>query len=320
MNITFTEAYSEDDKALVRSINAWIKDSGKSKADLSRRTGIPDGTRSGILNGSYPSSPTEFLLRMAAEMGRTDERNQSAKVDIPFVATSIYADIEYACRRAHIDCDFGIFVGQVGIGKTTGLRNYAQKNRAAVLIEAFDGIDHSTFISELVKAAGLASVTGNTSQQVARLIGALKGSDKMILVDEANSLKPFSFGALRRISDTAGIGVMLVGTHDLLPMVQDPAGRFGQISSRIGFWPELVSRIPAKDCALMVDSYFGEPQPEPIVKAFYSHCEGSARALKNLLKNTCRYAIKNNADITPELIGKINADALAGRGYKIGGA
>jgi DNA transposition AAA+ family ATPase len=155
---------------------------------------------------------------------------------------------------------------------------------------------------------------------MAGLIKSLKGSDRVILVDEANWLPKRSFGALRRISDVAEIGVVLVGTAELLPMVQDPEGRFGQISSRIGFWPALAKQISEKDCALLVTSYCAEELPDAVLKAFYGCCEGSARTLKNLLKNTYRYANKNNADITPELIKRINQQAMAGRGFVTGGA
>jgi len=319
MSMTFAESYTDDDKALVILINTWLQESGKTGAELSRLTEIKEGTRSSILNGNYVSSPSAFLQKMKEAMDNANARNESAKIDIPFIETSIAETIDQVCKRANVDRDFGIFVGAVGVGKTTALRRYVEKYKSAVLIEAFDGIDHSTFISELIGAVGATKIKGNTSLQINNLIKTLKGTNRVLLVDEANSLPRASFGALRRISDIAGVGVVLVGATELLPLVQDPAGRFGQISSRIGFWPTQVSRITEKDCALLAGSYFSAPQPEPIVKAFYSCSEGSARTLRNLLKNTYRYALKNKQEITPDLIRNINANTMAGRGYVTGG-
>lgn len=319
VELAFQATYTDDDQQLVHRINTWLEESGKSAADLSRLTAIKDGTRSSILTGRYISSPTAFLQRMIGAIERIDDRNQSARNDIPYTETSIALSVESVCKRTHADRDFGFFVGKVGIGKTTALRAYKRTNQAAILLEAFEGIDHSTVIYGLCEATGLIQAKGTVSMQLAGLINLLRGSDRVILVDEANWLPKRSFGALRRISDMAEIGVVLVGTGELLPMVQDPDGRFGQISSRIGFWPVMAKQISEKDGALLVASYFSDEQPEAVLKTFYNCCEGSARTLKNLLKNTCRYANKNNADITPELIKRMNQQTMAGRGFVTGG-
>jgi DNA transposition AAA+ family ATPase len=318
--IAYKSTYSDEDKLMVQRINDWLTEPGRTGADLSRLTEIKEGTRSSILTGAYISSPTKFLQRMIDAIERVDARNQAAKNEIPYTETSVAVQIEAVCKRTHVDRDFGFFSGKVGVGKTTALRSYARKTQSAILLEAFEGIDNSTFIQELITATGSVAVKGTQAQQMAGLIKSLKGSDRVILVDEANWLPKRSFGALRRISDVAEIGVVLVGTAELLPMVQDPEGRFGQISSRIGFWPALAKQISEKDCALLVTSYCAEELPEAVLKAFYGCCEGSARTLKNLLKNTYRYANKNNADITPELIKRINQQAMAGRGFVTGGA
>ncbi|MGZ8181441.1 MAG: AAA family ATPase [Methylobacter sp.] len=317
--IAYKSTYSDEDKLMVQRINDWLAEPGRTGADLSRLTEIKEGTRSSILTGAYISSPTKFLQRMIDAIDRVEARNQEAKHDIPFTATSVAVQIETVCKRTHLDRDFGFFSGKVGVGKTTALRSYARKTQSAILIEAFEGIDNSTFIHELIIATGSVAVKGTMAMQMAGLIKSLKGSDRVILVDEANWLPKRSFGALRRISDVAEIGVVLVGTAELLPMVQDPEGRFGQISSRIGFWPALAKQISEKDCALLVTSYSAEEPTESVLKAFYGCCEGSARTLKNLLKNTYRYANKNNAEITPELIKRINQQAMAGRGFVTGG-
>ena len=317
--MTFHESYSDDDKRKVLRINAWLTEPGRTGAELSRQTGIKDGTRSSILTGAYISSPSLFLQRMIDTIERSDERNQAVKADIPYTETSIALLIDSVCRRTHADRDFGIFVGKVGVGKTTGLRHYARKTPSAVLLEAFEGIDNSTFIQALMTATGSVAVKGTMAMQMAGLIRALKGTDRVILVDEANWLPKRSFGALRRISDVAEIGVVLVGTAELLPMVQDPEGRFGQISSRIGFWPQMAKQISEKDSALLVSSYCAGELPESVLKAFYGCCEGSARTLKNLLKNTYRFADKNQVEITPELVKRTNQQAMAGRGFVSGG-
>lgn len=318
--LNFTPAYSEEDKTKVAAIVAWLAaDDSRTGADLCRATDIKEGTRSSILNGSYASSPTKFLDKMLDAIDRSTERHE-AKTDIPFTETSVAKLMIQVCRRAHVDRDFGILAGRVGVGKTSALREYVKRSPSAVLVEAFEGIDHSTFIRELATATGLTVTNGTTSSQTARLINQLKSSDCVILVDEANHLPKRSFGALRRISDVAGIGIVLVGTQELLPMVQDPDGRFGQISSRIGYWPAVIKKIELADAQALIRSYFkNDVIPAEILKAFYDCCEGSARTLRNLLRNVYRKSSKNKVSLTVELIHKTNADAMAGRGFTVRG-
>lgn len=313
-------AYTPEDHNKIKRITDWLSaDDSRTAAELSRLSAIKEGTRSSILNGSYISSPTKFLDRMLNAIERQEERDRSGKADIPFTQTSVALAMRGVCGRAHNDKDFGIFLGRVGTGKTTALREYTKNTPTAVLIEAFEGIDHSTFMDELIKATGVTVSKGTAASKMAQLINALRATDKVILVDEANWLPKRSFGALRRISDVAEVGVVLVGTPDLLPMVQDPNGRFGQISSRIGFWPAVVQTITEKDCQDLVNSYFSDPVDEATLKAFWSCCEGSARTLRNLLRNTYRSASKNKTEVSASLVKRINTQTMAGRGGFVAG-
>lgn len=317
--ISFTAAYSDADRAKTLQIVHWLgADPARTGAELSRSADIKDGTRSSILNGSYPSSPTKFLDNLLAAIERSTARHD-AKVDIPYTETSIAKLIAKVCHRAHLDKDFGIFVGRVGVGKTCALRQYCKTNNNAVLVECFEGIDHGVFIAELTVAMGVPVTTGSISLQTARLINNLKSSDRVLLIDEANHLSSRSLGALRRLSDVGQIGVVLVGTPELSLMVQDDHGRFGQISSRIGFWPPIAMVIKEEDAAALAMRYFGETLSDEVLKAFYACCEGSARTLRNLLRNVWRKSIQYKIAISAELIHKASQEAMAGRHMKAKG-
>lgn len=308
-------SYKPEDVAKAQKITTWLDElESRSSAELCRLANVAPATISQILNGKYVSSPSSFLDKLQDAINRQTERTASRN-QIPFTPTSISKSLEMVCKRAHSDCDFGYFSGSVGIGKTQALRQYMKKTASAILVEAFEGIDNRTFITEMITASGQAPVKGTVSQQTSVLIRALKGSDRVILVDEANHLPAKSLGALRRISDVAEIGVILVGTQELLQMVQDPAGRFGQISSRIGYWPPAVKTISRNDSNVLVTAYFEESLGDKILDAFWECCEGSARTLRNLLRNTYRIAATKKTKITAKLIAEVNTNTMAGRGF-----
>lgn len=314
--LVFNATYTEEDIKKVRLINQWIANKGEGAATkLSGAASIKDGTRSSILNGKYISSPSRFLDKMLDVIGRHEVRESSLS-DIPFTQTSIANSIQGICERTHNDRDFGLFIGRVGIGKTTACRNVLKEIPTAILIEAFEGIDHSTLIGELIIAVGLPISKGSVSAQTAQLIRSIKGTNRLFIIDEADKLNKRSLGALRRLSDNAGVGIVLIGTPELLPMVGDPDGKYGQISSRIGYWTQPVNSVKPTDAIAMIRNYAPKPIPDDILKAFCIYCEGSARGLKNLMRNTYRAAEKNNSEVTIELIEQIHTITLAGRGIK----
>jgi len=313
-NTNFTAAYTTDDQAKVAFIVTWLRaDSNRTNADLFRKSGdINAATGSQILNGKYISSPTEYLQRMIAAIQDSEDR-KAIKSEIPFVETSIYKFIEQICRRTHLDKDIGICIGNPGVGKTISLRHFAKIKSNVVLLEAFADITHKSFLLELCSLTGI-SHEGNPA---VNLQNFFKRSEYSLIIDEADELPTASIKFARRLSDIAGIGVLLVGNDELHVKLKDPLGRLGKINSRIGFHPKAIKLVKYRDCKLMVESYLGQSVSTEIAKAFYQTSEGSGRLLRNLLRNTSRKAAKDNVVITTALIAKVNEESMAGRDIKM---
>lgn len=310
----FTSAYSDDDKAKIAFILGWLNaDKSRVNADLFRKAGdINAATGSQILNGKYPSNPSEFIDRMVACIHDANER-KAIKSEIPFVETSIYKFIEQICRRTHLDKDIGICIGNPGVGKTIGLRRYAQIKPNVILVEAFADITHKAFLLELCRLTGISS-EGNPA---VNLQAFFKRTEYSLLIDEADELPIASVKFLRRLSDIAGIGIVLIGNDELFEKLKDPLGKLGKINSRIGFFPKPIKQVKYRDCKLMTESYLGQQVSTEIAKAFYLASEGSGRLLRNLLRNTSRKAARDKQPITPALIEMVNTESMAGRDLRV---
>jgi hypothetical protein len=145
------------------------------------------------------------------------------------------------------------------------------------------------------------------------IIRTLKGTDKLLILDEADKVSTQTLEYVRRISDICKIGVVLSGTELLQPMIKDPRGRFGQISSRVLFWPPVMKNISEKDAHKIVGAALdGEAELTPeIHKAFFDMCDGSARVLaRSLVTGVRDYGIRKGHDLTPELIYRVGEELL----------
>lgn len=310
------DTYSDQDRKTLERIRNWINaEQGRDQAQLARLSGMKQGTLSQVLSGKYPSSPTSWLTRLEDVVERWYERQRSGLSKIPRIDTGTFATMQKVMGRAHRDADFGVIFGRVGIGKTVAVRAYAARSNA-VLVEAFDGIDHSTLIAELVDASGAkVPVRSTLSAKQNAVIKRLRGSDRVILVDEAQWLPPQSLGALRRISDLAEVGVVLVGNPELEIRIADPDGRFGQITSRIGFWPPIFEAIPNDDMAAMAKAFVGQAGiecGEDAINEATSCAHGSGRLLEKLLRNALRSANAKGQPVTAKLIREIYQSTFRG--------
>ena len=294
-------------------VRAWLEGSGASQAALARAAGLSAGTVNQILRGAYPSDPAPHVAAMAAAVGRLRSRAQ-ARSEIPFCATSIADGVAAVARRAHHDRDFGLYCGRVGLGKTMALKRYVDDHRGqAVLIEAYPGATAPVLLRLLGDRLGVTVRRRTVADLTAACSEALSGADKVLLIDEAETLADQALLHLRRISDNSGTGVVLVGTPPLLSLVRDPDGKFGQISSRIGMWPPVAQSITERDAALLAEAFLGAAPDAGVMAALWTACGGSARALRNVLRNSSRWAEKNRRPLDAALVERIDRHAMGGR-------
>lgn len=249
-----------------------------------------------------------------------DVERRADPPDIPFVRTSVSVTMGKIIGRAHRDRDFGVLFGRVGIGKSMALAEHAATHpRVSVLVEAYPGAGAPVVMRRLVELLAPGVRRRTVADMTAAVIDALRGSDRVLLVDEADTLTGQALLHLRRVSDVAGVGVVLIGTPELLTLVFDPDGKFGQITSRIGFWPPVVERITEDDARALTDAYLtaaGDARSSldtDVHEALWTACEGSARALRTVLRATVRYARRHDKALTPDMVRSVERSTMGGR-------
>lgn len=267
--------YSQEDIYNIAWILKWLNQSGYSRNALARLARVSPASLSQILNGQYPASPTKLLASVTAAIEHTDKSNKFTEA----VETSVF-------RLAHLTCDmarryrnFAVFTGFVGTGKTFAIKRYAEKHPNTYIIEANPCMTPQTLIKQLARmVAGIEK--GSIAEKFDQIVASLKDTDTLIVIDEAETLTPNQLHTIRRIRDTANIGVVLAGTEHLSGLIRPAHGQFDQIRSRVGFWPETIKAITEADAAALTQAAFGtEEVPEEVITRLYAYSRGSARML-----------------------------------------
>lgn len=327
----YPDHYTGEDRMAVRSIAAMLSSSGLSYARLADLVGTSKTTVARVMSASWNKPPGDWLVKfkeaidryMGHDLELADWADHPAGATDPldgaYVETSVHRAIVAASYRARRYGGFGVVAAFVGTGKTTALKRIAESQPGVYLIEGLPAMTHSVLLDELVSQVGCPVKTASTktggtkAEKLRAIIGALKGKQALILLDEAETCSASTLEYLRRIRDLAGAGVVLCGTEKLMPMIRDPRGRFGQISSRVNYWPPVIKRISADDIRALAQAYMPDDVTltDELAKAFDTACDGSARVLcEGVIPGVLDYGVNKGHELTPALVQKISRDLL----------
>ena len=305
------DRFSEQDQADTLHVIDWLNNHQKSQAWLAKVARVNAATLNQVVAGKYGASPTKWLSKLLDALSRQDARRDIGQ--LPFVETSMYQLVNSVCQRASAYRNVGLVHGYVGTGKTTCLKEYARRHPSTVLIESHPQMSTGTLLQVLTHALEVVPPRQTNDARFLALVDALKDTDILLVVDEAENLQPTALDDLRRIRDLAGIGVVLAGTEELNNLIKPAHGRFNRVRSRITFWPPIVKGITREDhdaLCLAALEQTGEPE-QALLDRLWDYSQGSARLLvEGLLPALRDYGLRQGHSLTVNLLDQIAQKVL----------
>ncbi|QDL53123.1 AAA family ATPase [Rhodoferax aquaticus] len=275
-------AYSEQDRTKVKEVLKWLNDAGKSRAWLSKKSNIPGGTLSQILSGKYVSSPTRQLNQMLAVLEVEGDRMRDGTPG--YIKGSVHDLMCLVMDRTRKHQNFGVVTGYVGIGKSRCCREYRETHPMTLLVEVSPNMTPGVLMTELLGQLNNA-VPAGLNLKFQELVRVLRGTNYVVIADEAEKMSSAALEHLRRLRDMAQVGVVLVGTEKLTNLIKPQHGQFDQIRSRVGMWPKTIERISrddADDMARIALADAGDLSNE-VLETLWAYADGSARVLNENL-------------------------------------
>ena len=269
--------YTAADVESIVRITEWMKAQSYTQAALARLARISASSLNQILKGVYATPPGKLLAQVAQAIKHADE---AAGTDVTPVETSVFKLAHTACGMARRYRNFAVFTGFVGTGKTFAIKRYVASHPNTHLIEATPTMTPQSLVKLLARVVAGFDGKGSIDDKFRAVVDALKDTDSLLIVDEAETLTPHQLHTLRRVRDLANVGIVLCGTEHLSGLIKPLHGQFDQIRSRTGFWPESVRGITLDDAAALTQSGFGKEEvPDAVVARLFAYSKGSARML-----------------------------------------
>ena len=213
--------------------------SGKSHRRIAKMVNRSEALVSQYINKIYPGNIEEIEKDIATLLRREEDQQLVQRPEFRFCHTSasilIWEVLEYCDRKRKM----GVAIAPSGSGKSATVVEYQRQNRATILITANITTRSLGATLRLIadKTGGKPQGTGSTLDSlIEMLIKRFRGSDRLLIIDEAHFLPYEGLEALRKFNDCSGIGVAYLGQERLYDQMvgrMDKAKLFDQIFGRI---------------------------------------------------------------------------------------
>ncbi|EDG5395806.1 AAA family ATPase [Salmonella enterica subsp. enterica serovar Bovismorbificans] len=291
--------------SLITQLKDVMERRGYTQTHVARAIGRTHPVVNQFLQGKYRGDVADIEERISAFVSRELEKEKNRRIKVRFVTTAMAAKGLEVLAYAHQECEICVLYGAAGLGKTMVLREYAARNRDAVLIEADPGYTARTLLEELCRQLGV-KVRGNIHELIDACVRELRDSGRLLMVDEAELLPYRALEVLRRLHDKAGIGIVLAGMPRLLINLKGRRGEFAQLYSRVALALNLGDTLTRDDFQQIATDLIPEAASPEISEALYARSLGNARRLFKLARGVYRICDISNASVSVQAIDKFS--------------
>jgi DNA transposition AAA+ family ATPase len=276
--------------------------------DIAKNIGYSPSYISQFKNNKFPTkeTETEFAIRIENYLDNQETTLKEAigMGDLKFALTTasqkIFKTIDY-CVTEHV---MGVVTGDAGSGKTFTSEEYKRKNPNAILIQLPPLITLRSLQMDICKSLKITDHYYNY-EMFNSIVSKLKGTNRLLILDEAHKLKTDGLELIRRIHDFTQIGVLLLGEDILIGRLTGPRGKLKQLYSRIGINISIANLTVGDIKAILRVNY---PEAMEFANTFLQVTKNNPRSLKMLIKQV-KHTIKDTGEkLSDDLI-----DAAAGQ-------
>ncbi|ELK3586218.1 AAA family ATPase [Salmonella enterica] len=278
---------------------------GYSQGQVARAIGRSSATMNQYVQGKYNGDIADMEERIGHFLRRVREKQNALRIDERFVSTPTASKGLEVLSYAHLESEICVLYGAAGLGKTMILKEYARRDDTVIFIEADPGFTARTLLEELCGRLRL-NKNGNIHALIEVCVEKLKGSGRLLVIDEAELLPYRALEVIRRLHDKAGIGVVLAGMPRLIVNLKGKRGEYAQLYSRVALALDLGNALVRQDFDQIAVDLMPEAEDRKISDALYEQSKGNARRLFKMARGVYRMCDISKKDVTVTAIEKFS--------------
>lgn len=232
---------SIDEKQATPEIKSRLEEFARSHGLTLRRLGARVGKSEAFVSrylGDTPVGDIEQFERAVVDMLDSAQRKRTW-AEIYFDTAAIHT-INMVFDIIRESADIGLVHGPAGIGKTTACERYAKDHKTVIHFVADEGNGHAYgVIAGIWKAIETRFYDPKKQKKAEFLREKLTGSERLIIVDNAQRLNMSGLRWLFDFHDATGVSIALVGNPEVLDRMRGN----DQMTSRIGFKQDIAEML-----------------------------------------------------------------------------
>lgn len=264
------------------------------QTDVASKVGISRTAISMFIKGNYKGDNTEIALKLQKwfeQQAQIEQVSATLPASPGYVATPTSERIVATLTYAHIAQDLVIIYGGAGVGKTETIKYYAENHNNVWVIEATPTRNTGGAILRAIAfVLGVRIPKAYTDYLENALIDKLKGTDGLLIIDEAQFLNDRALENARRLSELSGIGLVLAGNENVYGQLTGKrrAADYAQLFSRIGKRVRLTNS--KKEDVDVIAKEWGLGKAETKLAQHIASKPGALRGLDKTLKLATMFA------------------------------
>ncbi|EIX3163634.1 AAA family ATPase [Salmonella enterica] len=278
---------------------------GYSQGQVARAIGRSVTAMNQYVQGKYNGDIADMEERIANFIRRVREKQNALRIDERFVSTPTARKGLEVLAYAHQECEICVLYGAAGLGKTMTLKEYARRDDAVIFIEADPGYTARTLLEELCGRLKQ-NKNGNIHTLIDLCVEKLKGTGRLLIIDEAELLPYRALEVIRRLHDKAGIGVVMAGMPCLITNLKGKRGEYAQLYSRVALALDMGNSLDREDFDQIAVDLMPEAEDQKIRNALYDQSKGNARRLFKLARGVYRTCDISKKDVSVTAIEKFS--------------
>lgn len=298
---SLTKAESHQTDVIMR-VATLISAKRVTSGQVAQEISVSPSTLSQVLNGLYKADPNKIIEKLENWLRLREQRDANPSTDPGFVMTPTARLIMDDLTYAQITESIVVIYGASGVGKSKTLDEYQRTNNNVWKVTASPSRSSLTeCLYEIAMELGMDQAP-RTKGPLARLIRQrLKGSEGLVIVDEADHLDYPTLEELRILQEETGIGMALVGNNKVYTQLtggrrnEDFARLFSRIAKKRG-----IHKTKVADVRAIAEAWNVGGNSEMNVMIQISERPGGLRLLTKTIKLAAMFA--KGALITEQLL------------------
>jgi DNA transposition AAA+ family ATPase len=213
---------------LREALKAWREKNGFTLKQVGKKLDINEGYVSKYLNGVPEGDVETFEARVSDMLAREGRKRTWDEIYFETAAIKACYNAFHTIRRSS---NIGLVYGPAGIGKSVAVRRYAADHSTVI---SFTGEEGQGGTHAVQKGVASKIDTRRWNRREKNLSGflheKLAGSDRLIIIDNAQRIDISGLRWLMDFWDATGVSVALVGNPEVMDKLQGK----DQLCSRIG--------------------------------------------------------------------------------------